>query len=100
MDPDPGPGIQVRRCAPKGVGQLGGHDHVPRLCDIDAVRERRTDEMRVDQGDNPANPRQKFQVLEVQGTIYKGQYRMRLIYFRSGSGCLLMGQEILEYANP
>jgi hypothetical protein len=49
---------------------------------------------------NPANPRQKFQVLEVQGTIYKGQYRMRLIYFRSGSGCILMGQEVLEYANP
>jgi hypothetical protein len=49
---------------------------------------------------NPANPRQKFQVLEVQGAIYKAQYRMRLIYFRSGAECILMGQEVLEYAKP
>jgi hypothetical protein len=49
---------------------------------------------------NPANPRQKFQVLEVKGYIYKANYRMRLIYFRSGSSCLLMGQEVLEYAKP
>ena len=50
---------------------------------------------------NPANKRQRFDVLEVWGFIYKGQYRMRFEYFRmQHDGCLLMGQEILEYASP
>lgn len=48
---------------------------------------------------NPANKKQKFQVLEVWGYIYKGQYRMRFLYFHQGKDCILMGQEILEYAN-
>lgn len=48
---------------------------------------------------NPANQRQKFSVFEVKGYIYKGNYRMRLIYYRSGGDCLLMGQEILELAS-
>ena len=48
---------------------------------------------------NPVNERQKFHVLEVWGNIYKGQYRMRLIYYRNGSTCVLMGQEVLAYAN-
>lgn len=48
---------------------------------------------------NPANKRQQFKVLEVLGSIYKGQYRMRLIYFVSGTECVLMGQEILEHAS-
>ena len=48
---------------------------------------------------NPANPKQSFQVLEVRGTILKGQYRMRLIYYRFEDACVLMGQEILEYAS-
>lgn len=48
---------------------------------------------------NPANPKQRFDVLEVWGYIYKGQYRMRFEYFRMKDGdCVLMGQEILEYA--
>ncbi len=48
---------------------------------------------------NPADPAQSFDVLEVWGHIYKGQYRMRFIYFNaSGMSCLLMGEEILEYA--
>ena len=47
---------------------------------------------------NPANPQQVFDVLEVWGYIYKGQYRMRFIYARLPGECLLMGQEILEYA--
>ncbi len=47
---------------------------------------------------NPANKDQTFQVLEVWGTIYKGQYRMRLIYYPLGQECVLMGQEILEYS--
>lgn len=48
---------------------------------------------------NPANQRQKFSVFEVKGYIYKDNYRMRLIYYRSGGDCLLMGQEILELAS-
>ena len=47
---------------------------------------------------NPANPQQVFDVLEVWGYIYKGQYRMRFIYARLPGECVLMGQEILEYA--
>ena len=49
---------------------------------------------------NPANKKQRFDVLEVWGFIYKGEYRMRFEYFRLSDGeCVLMGQEILEYAN-
>lgn len=47
---------------------------------------------------NPKNARQQFTVLEVWGSIYKGEYRMRLIYFRTDDRCVLMGQEILQYA--
>jgi hypothetical protein len=50
---------------------------------------------------NPEDPKQKFDVLEVWGYIYKGRYRMRLIYYNSpATSCLLMGEEILEYARP
>lgn len=48
---------------------------------------------------NPANKDQTFQVLEVRGTIYKAEYRMRLIYYHLDQDCILMGQEILEQAN-
>lgn len=48
---------------------------------------------------NPANKKQSFDVLEVWGYIYKGQYRMRFIYARVPGECVLMGQEILEYAS-
>jgi hypothetical protein len=48
---------------------------------------------------NPEDPKQKFEVLEVWGYIYKARYRMRFIYFNSpANSCLLMGEEILEYA--
>lgn len=47
---------------------------------------------------NPANPKQKLAVLEVWGFIYKGEYRMRLIYHRTEQRCVLVGQEILEHA--
>ena len=48
---------------------------------------------------NPQKPTQRFEVLEVWGYIYKGKYRMRLIYYNSpGTSCLLMGEEILEFA--
>jgi hypothetical protein len=48
---------------------------------------------------NPANRLQRLDVLEVWGHIYKGQYRMRFIYARIPTECVLMGQEILEYAS-
>jgi len=48
---------------------------------------------------NPANRAQRFDVLEVFGHVYKGDYRMRLIYARLSTDCVLMGQEILEYAS-
>lgn len=47
---------------------------------------------------NPANAKQIFDVLEVEGGIYKGEYRMRFIYARIPGECLLMGQEILGLA--
>ena len=47
---------------------------------------------------NPKSKNQRFDVLEVWGYIYKGEYRMRFQYFHSHESCLLMGQEILEYA--
>lgn len=48
---------------------------------------------------NPANTKQRLKVYEVWGFIYKGEYRMRFIYYATeNSGCTLMGQEILEYA--
>ena len=47
---------------------------------------------------NPANRAQRLDVLEVWGHIYKGQYRMRFIYTRSSKDCVLVGQEVLEYA--
>lgn len=48
---------------------------------------------------NPVDRSQRFDVLEVWGEVYKGQYRMRLIYARIPNQCVLMGQEILEYAS-
>src|SRR6478609_9377607 len=41
---------------------------------------------------NPSEPKQQFDVLEVWGFVYKGQYRMRIIYARMPGECLLMGQ--------
>lgn len=48
---------------------------------------------------NPANAKQKFDVLEVRGSVYKGQYRMRFLYAQLPGDCLLMGQEILAHAS-
>jgi len=42
----------------------------------------------------------RFDVLEVEGWIYKGDYRMRLIYAQMPGECALMGQEIFERSNP
>ena len=48
---------------------------------------------------NPSNKKQLFDVLEVWGYIYKGQYRMRFIYARLPGECILIGQEIMEYVD-
>ena len=48
---------------------------------------------------NPANRAQRLDVLEVWGHIYKGDYRMRFIYAQSSKDCVLIGQEILEFAS-
>jgi hypothetical protein len=42
----------------------------------------------------------KLDVLEVEGYIYKASYRMRFIYAQIKGSCALMGQEILEEADP
>lgn len=50
---------------------------------------------------NPANAKQHLDVLETWGYIHKGKYRMHLIYYTSpgDTDCVLMGEEILEYAD-
>ena len=48
---------------------------------------------------NPANRAQRFDVLEVWGHIYKGEYRMHFIYAQIPGECILMGQEVLEFAS-
>ena len=45
---------------------------------------------------NPANRRQLFDVLEVQGYVYRANYQMRVVYARIPGSCVLMGQEIIE----
>jgi hypothetical protein len=47
---------------------------------------------------NPAAPKQRFDVLETWGYLYKAKYRLRLIYAQVPGSCVLMGQEILEHA--
>jgi hypothetical protein len=42
----------------------------------------------------------RFDVLEVMGYIYKGEYRMHFIYAQIPDDCVLMGQEILETSDP
>lgn len=42
----------------------------------------------------------KFDVLEVTGSVYKADYRMRMIYAVIGGDCVLMGQEVLEASDP
>jgi hypothetical protein len=86
----------AHRCAPAAREQaqkllafhVGGDDRI----DID-VSVKTMPSVR-----NPANSRQLLDVLEVWGRIYKGQYRLRLIYARIPKECVLMGQEVLEYA--
>ena len=41
-----------------------------------------------------------FDVLEVNGYVYKATYRMRFIYAQIPDACVLMGQEMIELADP
>ena len=45
---------------------------------------------------NPSNAKQKFDVIEVTGYVYKATYRMHMIYAQLPGDCVLVGQEILE----
>jgi hypothetical protein len=47
---------------------------------------------------NPAAPNQEFDVLQIWGFVYKAKYRLRFLYAGIAESCVLMGQEILEYA--
>jgi hypothetical protein len=47
---------------------------------------------------NPAG-KGSFDVLEIYGHIYKGTYRMHLIYGQLPGECILVGQEVLEITN-
>ncbi len=47
---------------------------------------------------NPAG-KGSFDVLEIYGHIYKGNYRMHFIYGQATDQCVLVGQEILEMTN-
>ena len=46
---------------------------------------------------NPANSKQKFDVLAITGFVYKAKYRMRFLYAQIPGQCALVGQEILEF---
>ncbi len=46
---------------------------------------------------NPANGKQKFDVLAISGNVYKAEYRMRFLYAQIPGQCVLVGQEILEF---
>lgn len=48
---------------------------------------------------NPANKNQRFLVLQVEGSVYKADYTMRLIYYPMGRECVLMGQEVMAHAS-
>ena len=48
---------------------------------------------------NPANDKQKFDVLAISGFVYKAEYRMRFLYAQIPGQCALVGQEILEYTS-
>ena len=42
----------------------------------------------------------RFDVLELWGHVHKADYRLRLIYARIKSSCVLMGQELIEASAP
>lgn len=87
----------AHRCAGPAARQaarlLAFHHGADDRIAIDARSVRQVGRLR-----NPAARGQSFDVLEVWGYVYKGQYRMRLVYAQPPGKCVLMGQEILEHA--
>ena len=97
-------------------GAGGAHAAPPHRCAADAVR--RADKLLRFHTDNdsraavdPASVKPigtvaalvgkgRFDVLEVWGNVYKGEYRMRFLYAEISGDCVLMGQEILEHSDP
>lgn len=49
---------------------------------------------------NPVNRRQLFDVLRLQGHVYRADYQLTMIYARVPGQCVLMGQEVLERSSP
>lgn len=45
---------------------------------------------------NPGNRQQLFDVLQVEGHVYRANFQIRLIYARLPGECALMGQEIID----
>jgi hypothetical protein len=43
--------------------------------------------------------KRKYDVLEVNGYVYKGSFRMRMIYALLGNECVVMGEEILDLSS-
>lgn len=47
---------------------------------------------------SPVNPNENLEVLELWGYVYKGRYRIRMIYDQTSTvRCVLMGEEILDF---
>jgi hypothetical protein len=95
--PSSAPAQKAHRCAPAALAQA------PRLLAFHFGPDSRIE---IDKSvkvlapiRNPANTAQRFDVLEVWGHIYKGDYRMRFLYARVPGECVLMGQEVLEFAS-
>lgn len=45
---------------------------------------------------NPADVSENLAVVEIWGSVYKGNYRTRFIFSTKDGGCLLVGQEVIE----
>lgn len=45
---------------------------------------------------NPADSSENLAIVEIWGSVYKGNYRTRFIFSTKNGGCLLVGQEVIE----
>ena len=48
---------------------------------------------------NPANRTQHLDVLEVFGSVDRGEFRVRLVYIGRIARCVLVGQEVLNWGS-
>ena len=102
MDAAPPPPPAVHACAPDAIRRgkalltlhfNDGQPGDPPLVDI-------VDAVKILAPVKALKGKGRFDVLEVWGYIYKGEYRMRFLYAQIPDACVLMGQEILEAADP